>query len=142
VGDVLVGVVKFIKDYGAFIDVGRGVTGLLHRDFLSKEPIASPSQVLAVRAIGSACDACMHIAARKPASCACWELKSCDTVSQLRMHAVTLERREILQLAWSACMKNAGRGGPACYSCSACWFPTTECYGDRIGQIILQCCQL
>jgi hypothetical protein len=133
VGDVLDGVVKFTKDYGAFIDVGRGVTGLLHRDFMSKEPIASPSQVLAVRAVGSAGDACMHIAAHRRTSCACWELNSCDTVSQLRMHAATLDRREGHGLHAQGTQE--GEDVHAIPALHAGFSAPDDCFGDCIGQV-------
>ena len=39
VGEVVVGSVKGIKPYGAFIDIG-GVSGLLHISEISHEPVS------------------------------------------------------------------------------------------------------
>ena len=48
VGTVLEGKVESLKDYGAFIDLGDGVSGLLHVSQISDKRIAKPSQVLKV----------------------------------------------------------------------------------------------
>ena len=47
VGEVVVGSVKGIKPYGAFIDIG-GVSGLLHISEISHEHIETPHNVLHV----------------------------------------------------------------------------------------------
>ena len=47
VGEVVVGSVKGIKPYGAFIDIG-GVSGLLHISEISHEHIETPHNVLNV----------------------------------------------------------------------------------------------
>ena len=46
VGTVLEGKVESLKDYGAFVDLGDGVTGLLHVSQISDRRIKTPSQVL------------------------------------------------------------------------------------------------
>ena len=46
VGLVTEGKVDSIKDYGAFVDIGDGVTGLLHVSQISNRRIKSPSDVL------------------------------------------------------------------------------------------------
>ena len=46
-GEVREGVVKYITDYGAFVDLG-GIDGLLHVTDLSWKRVSHPSQVLAV----------------------------------------------------------------------------------------------
>jgi small subunit ribosomal protein S1 len=46
VGLVTEGKVDSIKDYGAFVDIGEGVTGLLHVSQISNKRIKSPSEVL------------------------------------------------------------------------------------------------
>ena len=48
VGTVLEGKVESLKDYGAFVDLGEGVSGLLHVSQISDKRIAKPSQVLKV----------------------------------------------------------------------------------------------
>ena len=48
VGTVLEGKVESLKDYGAFVDLGDGVSGLLHVSQISDKRIAKPSQVLKV----------------------------------------------------------------------------------------------
>lgn len=47
VGDVAEGVVQSVKPYGAFIDLGNGVTGLLHVSQLSSTRVQSIDKVLA-----------------------------------------------------------------------------------------------
>ena len=46
VGSVLTGKVETIKDYGAFIDLGEGVSGLLHVSQISRERVKTPADVL------------------------------------------------------------------------------------------------
>ncbi len=46
VGLVTEGKVESIKDYGAFVDIGDGVTGLLHVSQISNKRIKTPSEVL------------------------------------------------------------------------------------------------
>ena len=46
VGLVTEGKVDSIKDYGAFVDIGDGVTGLLHVSQISNKRIKTPSEVL------------------------------------------------------------------------------------------------
>lgn len=46
VGLVTDGVVETIKDYGAFVSLGKGVTGLLHVSQISQKRIKTPSEVL------------------------------------------------------------------------------------------------
>lgn len=48
VGTVAEGTVESIKDYGAFVDIGGGVTGLLHVSQISSRRIKTPSDVLKV----------------------------------------------------------------------------------------------
>lgn len=48
VGQVIEGVVKNITDYGAFIDLGNNIDGLLHMTDISWGRIAHPSEVLAI----------------------------------------------------------------------------------------------
>ncbi len=45
-GSVLTGKVDSIKDYGAFIDLGGGVSGLLHVSQISRERVKTPADVL------------------------------------------------------------------------------------------------
>ena len=46
VGMVTEGTVETIKDYGAFVNLGKGVTGLLHVSQISVKRIKDPSEVL------------------------------------------------------------------------------------------------
>ena len=48
VGLVTEGTVETIKDYGAFISLGKGVTGLLHVSQISQKRIKTPAEVLEV----------------------------------------------------------------------------------------------
>lgn len=45
-GEVLTGKVETIKDYGAFVDLGDGVSGLVHISQISLDRIKHPSVVL------------------------------------------------------------------------------------------------
>ena len=45
-GEVLIGKVETIKDYGAFVDLGDGVSGLVHISQISLDRIKHPSVVL------------------------------------------------------------------------------------------------
>ena len=47
-GEVLTGKVETIKDYGAFVDLGDGVSGLVHISQICEKRIRKPSEVLAV----------------------------------------------------------------------------------------------
>lgn len=47
-GAVVEGTVDSIKDYGAFVDIGNGVTGLLHVSQISQKRIKTPADVLKV----------------------------------------------------------------------------------------------
>ena len=46
VGEVLEGKVDSIKDYGAFIDLGDGISGLLHVSQISNQRVKNPAAVL------------------------------------------------------------------------------------------------
>ena len=46
VGMVTEGTVETIKDYGAFVNLGKGVTGLLHVSQISPKRIKTPADVL------------------------------------------------------------------------------------------------
>lgn len=46
IGDVLTGKVESLKDYGAFIDLGDGVSGLLHVSQISYKRVKTPADVL------------------------------------------------------------------------------------------------
>jgi small subunit ribosomal protein S1 len=48
VGQVLEGVVKNITDYGAFVDLGNNIDGLLHMTDMSWNRIAHPSELLSI----------------------------------------------------------------------------------------------
>ncbi|MGI6106899.1 MAG: 30S ribosomal protein S1 [Lachnospiraceae bacterium] len=48
VGSVVEGTVESLKDYGAFVNIGDGVTGLLHVSQISDHRIGKPSDVLSV----------------------------------------------------------------------------------------------
>jgi small subunit ribosomal protein S1 len=48
VGQVLDGTIKNITDYGAFIDLGNNIDGLLHMTDISWNKIAHPSEVLSI----------------------------------------------------------------------------------------------
>ncbi len=45
-GAVIEGTVESLKDYGAFVSLGKGVTGLLHVSQISQKRIKTPSEVL------------------------------------------------------------------------------------------------
>jgi len=47
-GDVLEGTVESLQDYGAFIDLGDRISGLVHISQISNERIGKPSDVLSV----------------------------------------------------------------------------------------------
>ncbi len=46
VGSVLEGTVETIKDYGAFVNIASGVTGLLHVSQISNKRVGTPGEVL------------------------------------------------------------------------------------------------
>ena len=46
VGDTLDGTVRSVRDFGAFVDIGEGVEGLVHVSQLSWERVANPADVL------------------------------------------------------------------------------------------------
>lgn len=46
VGSILEGTVETIKDYGAFVSLGKGVTGLLHVSQISQKRLKTPAEVL------------------------------------------------------------------------------------------------
>jgi len=46
VGDQLDGIVRSVRDFGAFVDIGNGVEGLVHVSQLSWERVANPSDVM------------------------------------------------------------------------------------------------
>lgn len=46
VGDVMDGKVETLKDYGAFVNLGGGATGLLHVSQISRKRIKTPADVL------------------------------------------------------------------------------------------------
>ena len=48
IGQVLHGTVATLKDYGAFIDLGDGLSGLVHISQISNKYIKHPSEVLSV----------------------------------------------------------------------------------------------
>ena len=48
VGDRLQGTVTQLKDFGAFVDLGNGIEGLIHVSEISHERIGSPAEVLAL----------------------------------------------------------------------------------------------
>lgn len=48
VGSIVEGTVEQLKDYGAFVDIGDGITGLLHVSQISDKRIAHPKAVLKV----------------------------------------------------------------------------------------------
>lgn len=48
VGAVVEGTVEQLKDYGAFVDIGDGISGLLHISQISDRRLKHPKQVLAV----------------------------------------------------------------------------------------------
>ncbi len=45
-GSVVTGKVETIKEYGAFVDLGSGISGLLHVSQISRERIKTPADVL------------------------------------------------------------------------------------------------
>lgn len=47
-GSVLEGVVESLMPYGAFVDIGDGISGLVHISQISQKRIAKPSEVLSV----------------------------------------------------------------------------------------------
>jgi small subunit ribosomal protein S1 len=46
VGTVLDGIVRSVRDFGAFVDIGNGVEGLVHVSQLSWDRVANPADVL------------------------------------------------------------------------------------------------
>ncbi len=46
VGDEVEGIVRSVRDFGAFIDIGNGVEGLVHVSQLSWDHVANPADVL------------------------------------------------------------------------------------------------
>ena len=46
VGTIVEGKVEQLKDYGAFVDIGDGISGLLHISQISDKRLKHPSQVL------------------------------------------------------------------------------------------------
>jgi small subunit ribosomal protein S1 len=46
VGSLLDGIVRSIRDFGAFVDIGHGVEGLVHVSQLSWDRVANPADVL------------------------------------------------------------------------------------------------
>ena len=46
VGTVMEGTVEQLKDYGAFVNIGDGITGLVHISQISDRRLKHPSQVL------------------------------------------------------------------------------------------------
>jgi small subunit ribosomal protein S1 len=46
VGSTLDGIVRSVRDFGAFVDIGNGVEGLVHVSQLSWERVANPADVL------------------------------------------------------------------------------------------------
>jgi small subunit ribosomal protein S1 len=50
-GDLIDGVVTSVREYGVFVDVGGGATGLLHISHISHDRVTSVAQFFAVRAI-------------------------------------------------------------------------------------------
>ncbi len=47
-GSILEGVVESLMPYGAFVDIGDGISGLVHISQISQKRIAKPSEVLSV----------------------------------------------------------------------------------------------
>lgn len=45
-GDVLTGVVQYLRPYGAFLDLGNGAVGLLHVSQISHERVVSVDKIL------------------------------------------------------------------------------------------------
>ena len=45
-GETVEGIVRSVRDFGAFIDIGHGVEGLVHVSQLSWERVADPSEIL------------------------------------------------------------------------------------------------
>ena len=48
VGDIVKGIVRNITDFGAFVDIGGGITGLLHITDMSWGRVAHPGEVVSV----------------------------------------------------------------------------------------------
>ncbi len=46
IGDTLEGIVRSVRDFGAFVDIGEGVDGLVHVSQLSWDRVAKPEDVL------------------------------------------------------------------------------------------------
>jgi len=46
VGEALDGIVRSVRDFGAFVDIGNGVEGLVHVSQLSWDRVANPAEVL------------------------------------------------------------------------------------------------
>ena len=48
IGDLLDGIVRSVRDFGAFVDVGNGVDGLVHVSQMSWDRVKTPTEVLEV----------------------------------------------------------------------------------------------
>ena len=48
IGTVVKGVVESLKPYGAFVDIGDGMTGLVHVSQISRKRVKTPEDVLKV----------------------------------------------------------------------------------------------
>ncbi len=46
IGDVVLGTVQSVKPYGAFVDIGNGINGLLHISQISEEHVNNVDEVL------------------------------------------------------------------------------------------------
>lgn len=48
IGDVVKGTVQSVKPYGAFLEIGQGVNGLLHISQISEDRVTNVDDVLSV----------------------------------------------------------------------------------------------
>jgi small subunit ribosomal protein S1 len=48
IGEKVEGIVRSIRDFGAFVDIGNGVEGLVHISQLSWERVGDPSELLEI----------------------------------------------------------------------------------------------
>ncbi len=48
IGDLLDGIVRSVRDFGAFVDIGNGVDGLVHVSQMSWDRVKTPTEVLEV----------------------------------------------------------------------------------------------
>jgi ribosomal protein S1 len=64
-GDVVPCRVTHLKQYGIFVELGDGVTGLVHVSELAEQPVSDPRQVVAVGEVIRAKTLAIHLDERR-----------------------------------------------------------------------------